>query len=449
MSVTDKAEYRITAKDAAGRPVLRYISASSSGDARAKAREWITRINGKIVVIDKKRSFSYKAVRGTKVITGTQVAYSRTDVVDALKKIGFEVKSVRGGTQAVFAAPPQEIVSFVTQCAKLLEQKIPFHEVLHLLGSSIKNKVLNQAIRDILNDLREGMDSRQAFARQGKVFGHHTAMLLGIATKSGDIVSIFKSVAVLVERQAEFSKGLKSSLILPGITALTLVASIVYYAMFLVPDMMDKLGPYMMEIPPLTAATLDVTAYVQDNYLWIIIVTILSIVGFYVYISTPGGKIVFDRFVIHVPYIGRILKNTSTEIFCRVLGIMYTSSGENIDAIQIAAEASGNRHFSRTVKMIAIPMMLRHGIELDKALTATRFFPDMVLARFKTAAETGTVKMTAQQLADYYQLENSFAMKNLVNMIELAVTAMIMIALVFLTVLSSETAAIDLNFGPM
>jgi type IV pilus assembly protein PilC len=67
----------------------------------------------------------------------------------------------------------------------------------------------------------------------------------------------------------------------------------------------------------------------------------------------------------------------------------------------------------------------------------------MALSRFRTAAETGSVKVTAQQLADYYETENSFAMKNLVSMIELAVTILIMGSLVFLTLLSSETASID------
>ena len=61
------------------------------------------------------------------------------------------------------------------------------------------------------------------------------------------------------------------------------------------------------------------------------------------------------------------------------------------------------------------------------------------------AASTGSVKVTAQQLADYYETENSFAMKNLVSMIELAVTVVIMGSLVFLTLLSSETAGIDVN----
>jgi len=38
------------------------------------------------------------------------------------------------------------------------------------MADNIKNKTLNQAIRDIMNDLRNGMDSREAFLRQTTAF---------------------------------------------------------------------------------------------------------------------------------------------------------------------------------------------------------------------------------------------------------------------------------------
>ena len=153
---------------------------------------------------------------------------------------------------------------------------------------------------------------------------------------------------------------------------------------------------------------------------------------------------VFDRVIIKVPYIGRILRNTSTEMFCRVLGIMYTS-GENIDAIQHAAESSRNRFLEKQVKNVAVPTMLKYGTEFAKAMEMTTFFPEMVISRFRTASETGSVKQTAIQVADYYEMENRYAMKNLINVIEVGVSMVIMGSMVFLTLLSSETATIKIE----
>ncbi len=97
------------------------------------------------------------------------------------------------------------------------------------------------------------------------------------------------------------------------------------------------------------------------------------------------------------------------------------------------------------MKTVAIPTMLKYGTEFWKAMEMTAFFPEMVISRFRTAAETGSVKVTSVQLADYYEMENRYAMKNLVNVIEVGVSIVIMLSMVFLTLLSSETASIKIQ----
>jgi type IV pilus assembly protein PilC len=223
------------------------------------------------------------------------------------------------------------------------------------------------------------------------------------------------------------------------------VGAIGFYVIFLLPKMMEMLGPRMEKIPPLTAFTLEMSSWFKDNFIFLAGSILLLCFGFYIYISSPAGRLSMHKFLIRVPYFGRILRDTSIEIFCRVFGIMYTSSGENIDAIQIAGDASGNPYLAFQIRTVAIPLMLRFGVELGKAMQETGFFPEMVISRFKTGAETGNVKATALQVADYYQMENGYAMKNLANVIEMSVTVMITLSLVFLTYLSSETASVKIK----
>jgi type IV pilus assembly protein PilC len=398
-----------------------------------------------VISVDRRKSYVYRVMRGEKSITGIQSAYSRKEVISALERLGFKVKSVRQTFDFRFRASTAEIVTFIGTSAKLLEQKVPYTEVLRIMANNVRDGFLKGALRDIIQDLKNGVDSREAFARQGKVLGEHTALMLGIASKSANMTAIFRSVAQLVERQADFKKGLTSSLILPAVTSLTLVGAIAFYVVYLLPEMAEMLAPIAPEMPPLTTATLQASAFLKEYMVLILILSALLLGSFYAYILSKSGRVVFHRFVTKIPYVGRILRNTSVEIFCRVLGIVYTTSGENIDAIRIAGEASGNRFLEQQVKAVSIPLMLKYGTEFASALDQINFFPEMVISRFRTAGETGDVKSTAVQLADYYQMENQYAMKNLVSVIEVAISLIIMIALVFLTYLSSETAAIRID----
>ena len=438
------SEYRIQATDQSGRPIQRYITSVSLFAARKRAKALGKTYGWKKISVSRKRSYSYRVQRGGNQVDGVQSAYSKGEVVSALEKLGFTVKNVNRFYDVRFAASPDEVVMFIGTSAKLLEQKLAYNEILQIMAGHVRDKNLRGALRAIIRDLKDGVDSRDAFLRQGKVIGHETALMLGIASKSGDMKAIFESVAHFVERQADFKKGLLSSMILPAVTTLALVGGLAFYVMYLLPRMVEMLKPVMGEMPPLTAFSMDASQMLRDNIVLIITASVAVIGSFYAYIMTINGRVWFDKFVVRVPYVGRILKNTSSELFCRVLGILYTS-GENIDAIQHAAEASRNRYLERQIKTVAVPTMLKYGTEFWKAMEMTSFFPEMIISRFRTAAETGSVKATSIQLADYYEMENGYAMKNLVNIIEVAVSVVIMVAMVFLTMLSSETASIKIE----
>jgi type IV pilus assembly protein PilC len=437
--------YQVIGKEASGKPVQGFISAGSVAEAKKRAKLNPRFRDATLVSVRKKKNFAYRVRHGNKIIEGFQNAYTRQEVVVALERIGFEVRWVRRHYDFRSHAASNEIVSFVGTSARLLEQKLPYTEVLQVMVNSVKDKNMKVALRDIILDLKNGVDSREAFMKQGKVFGEHTALMLGIASKSGDMTTIFKSVAQLVERQAEFKKGLTSALILPAVTSLTLVGAIAFYVFFLLPKMMALMGPLIEEMPPMTEYTLALSATVQANLVLIVLFFVLTIGGFYTYVMSQNGRLQMHKFMVKVPYLGNILRNTSTEIFCRVLGIMYTSAGDNIEAMQLAAESSGNKWLAHQIRTVVIPTMLKYGTELAKALEAANFFPEMFISRFKTAAETGAVKDTANQLADYYQMENHYAMKNLVNFIEVIISVIIMTAMIFLTLLSSETASLHIK----
>ncbi|MBM4162616.1 MAG: hypothetical protein FJ217_16135 [Ignavibacteria bacterium] len=438
------SEYRIQALDQSGKPIQRYITSTSIFAARDRAKSFAKTYGWKRLEVKKKKTFSYRVMRGTTAIDGVQSAYSRQEVATALEKLGFKVQSIRRYYDIRFSAAPEEIVTFIGTSAKLLEQKLPYNEILHIMAGNVRDKNLKSALKGIIKDLKDGVDSREAFQRQGKVMGHDTALMLGIASKSGDMKSIFESVARFVERQADFKKGLLSSMILPAVTVLALIGALAFYILYLLPKMVDLLTPVSGSMPPLTTFTLEVSEMLKDNF-WFLVLGIAAAMGaFYAWLLSANGRVAFDRFIIRVPYLGRILRNTSVELFCRVLGIMYTT-GENIDAIQHASEASRNRFLEKQIKLVAIPTMLKYGTEFWKSLEMTRFFPEMVVSRFRTAAETGSVKSTSTQLADYYEMENRYAMKNLVNVIEVGVSLVIMVSMVFLTLLSSETATIKIE----
>jgi type IV pilus assembly protein PilC len=164
--------------------------------------------------------------------------------------------------------------------------------------------------------------------------------------------------------------------------------------------------------------------------------------GLVAFLRSPKGKFLAHQYMIRVPVIGSLLHKLNIEVFSRVFAILYSGSGENIEVIKVAAEASGNSYMEHRIKTITIPMMVAQGADLVKAMEASNVFTPMTLARFRTGAETGAVRKSAQQMAAYYEKETTLKLKTAVETIQTVVALFIGLLVAFLTVLSAETALI-------
>ncbi len=437
-------EFRIEGLSTSGKAIVGIIEADGFRLAKEKAQQMAAQRKFKVVNVTPRATFIYKVQRGTeKPILGEQKAFTKEEVEEALSKMGFRVIYVRKKLFDLKPKPPMsEIVTFVRVSADLIRQKLPYNEILQLLANDIENKTLRDAVREINNELKQGKDSEKVFLKQEGVFGKFTAHMLGLASKSGNMAEIYESTAKFLERQAQFRKDLKSALITPAVTMLALIGAVIYYIGWIFRPMAEIFAKFKIEMPPMTAATLKMSDFIIEHIVIISIITIVPIILAVRFFTTPRGKQILDRFIWKIPVIGTLLHKTNIEIFCRVFHALYSGSGENIDVIRMAAEACGNRYMENQIKTIAIPLMVEKGAGITEAFEASGVFTKTAISRFHSGAETGTVKNTAHQLAEYYEKETSYKMKNTIEYIQIWLAMVIMVILTALTIVSSETAMI-------
>jgi type IV pilus assembly protein PilC len=147
--------------------------------------------------------------------------------------------------------------------------------------------------------------------------------------------------------------------------------------------------------------------------------------------------------MLKIPVMGSLIHKTAIEVFCRVFYTLYSGSAESIEPIRIAAEATGNKYFENQIKNISIPLMISKGTGLTDSLEASGVFTETAISRFHSGEETGTIKNTAKQLANYYESETVFRLKNVIELIQVFIAMVIMVVMIGLTLVSAETATIS------
>ncbi|MDR8391609.1 type II secretion system F family protein [Aliifodinibius sp. S!AR15-10] len=446
------AQFRLKATSAQGKMIKTEFEADSKKDAEKKV-EKISRKNGlKVHSIDKKETYVYKVKKGAKnEVKGEQEAYSKEELEKALVKLGYKVISInkkwfdwKGGV------PNKEVVTFIRLSADLLKQQLSFDEILTLLYEDTQNKRMKEVIKQIQKDLKDGKEGSEVYGKHEDVFGKFAAYMLSVASTSGNMAEVFESTAKFMERDAEFKKNLRRSLMMPTITVIAVIGVVLFYVGYIFPEMAGvfvDMDINLEQQAPMTAATLDWSAWLQTNWLYLTLGTILPIVGFIYYIKTPKGKLMLDKHIHKLPVMGDLMHKTSIEIFSRVFYTLYSGSGQNIEVIKVAAEACRNKYMEKQIKEVAIKMMLKEGAGLIESLKATGVFTNTAISRFKLGAESGALRENAQQLAEYYEIQTTYKMESVIDLISLFVNLFICIALVAITVVSSESALIKPQSG--
>ena len=424
------ADFRFQGVVPSGKMVQGTISAGSAAEAKKKIQELSKGRSFRLDKLEKRLTFIYKAQKGEKVIEGDQKAYSKAEVESALTSMGYKVLYVRKKLQVSLGKPPTaDLITFVRLSADLLREKLPFNEVLNLLANDIDNKVLRETLKDINTDLRKGAESERVFLKYEHILGKFTAKMLGLASKSGAMAEMYDSTAKFLERRMEFKKSMKSAMLMPMITLVLLVLAVIFYVAYIFPETARMFLKYGIELPPMTEATLEMSDWLVANIIFFILAIIGMGVGVFMLFTNEKSKRWVDKVSFGIPVMGGLIHKPAIEVFCRVFYSLYSGSGENI-------------------KTVTIPMMLKHGKGLHESFEAAGVFTKTALSRFHAGAETGMVRETALQLANYYERETTYKLKSVVDFMQLWVALIIMIVMTAITIVSSETAVIKPKSAP-
>ncbi|MGE5679673.1 MAG: type II secretion system F family protein [Bacillota bacterium] len=437
-------ELKFTAQKSDGQLVGGIITADSLGMAKEKVRRIAAQNNFHIKRVEKKGTYYYKVRKGnSKPLQGEQRAFNTKEVIEVLTKLGYEVISVHKKIFEWNSSPSQrDILLFLKVSTDMIEQNLSYGEILNFLINDTRNKVLKDTLADINKELKKGSDSEQVFMKHQHIFGRFVAFMLGLASKSGNMAEIYKATVKFMERRVEFKKNLRSALITPMVTLIILFGVVIWYVAYIFPETAKMFMRFQITLPPMTAFTLKMSEFLQSNIIIISLLVILPILFLIVLYRHPRGRVIFDKYLFKIPYLGDIIHRTVIEIFCRVFYTLYSSSAESISPIKVAAEATGNRYFEEQVKLIALPLMRKKGIGISDGLIASGVFPETAISKFRAGEETGNIKSSALQLANYYESDTVYRLKNFVEWVQIDIAIIITVIMILLTIVSAETAVI-------
>ncbi len=438
-------EYRYQGITTTGKGVQGIVLARSKKNAKKLVNDVASKHKISINSVLKKRVFLYyvKLPNGKKV-KGRQAAFTKGEVARALTNIGYKNAKIEPTLIDIKMKPPYaSILMFVNLSSFLLKEKMSYDKILRMLADEEANLTLKEALKKIESELKKGKEGTEVFSRYEDIFGKFPAYMMGLATKSGNMAEVYDATAKFMEREAEFKKSLRQALMDPAFMVIAMTAAVLYYIIVIFPETATMFVKFGIDLPPMTAATLDLSDFFAANWWWMALLFVIPVVVMVAWWRTPKGMVWRDHTMIKLPILGHLLHKQSIEIFFRVFAAIYSGAENNIETLTASAEACRNKFIEKGVKEVTIPLMLKEGMQLVPALDRADVFNQSTLSRLKTGTESGNILQSAQQISIFYEKETTYKMQNIIQSIQTMVGGFIAIVITLLTVVSSEIATIS------
>jgi len=332
---------------------------------------------------------------------------------------------------------PPEIVMFSRQLALLLESGTDIVTSLDLLQDQIANQTLRGIIADVASDIRGGSPLSKALSKHPRAFSPMYSQAIAAGEQGGNLEVVLRQMADYLERGATTEKKLKGALTYPFIVVLVAVIVVAILMTFVFPSFVSFYAQVGAELPLATRMLIGITDWFSHYGLYLIIV-ILAVIGLiYVYIKTPAGKYRWDKMMLRLPVVGRIVRLSELSRSCRTMSLLIRV-GLPLPEV-LAATVRGTTNKAVEESLSEVQQALIRGEGLAQPMGQRDIFLPLMTQMVKVGEETGNLENTLVTVAESFETEANDKTNAAIGLIQPVITVFLglVIGFVVLAMLSA------------
>jgi MSHA biogenesis protein MshG len=339
-------------------------------------------------------------------VTPIDIAAANADNVLSAMRINF------GGDKVSLT----DLSLFSRQMYTLLKAGVPIMQALRGLRESTHNRSLSQIIASIGENLDQGLDMTTALRRYPQVFSPLFVAMIQVGETTGNLPEAFLQLADYLEREKDTRDRIKSATRYPMFVVIAMVVAIFILNMFVIPAFAKIYSSFRIELPLPTKVLIASSDFTVRYWYIMLAVVIVAVVAARMYVQTPEGRYRWDRLKLRLPVSGKILYQATLGRFARTLAIMIRASVPLVQGMTVVGRAVDNEYISERV------IQMRDGVERGESIArtalATGLFPSLVIQMIAVGEESGAVDELMFNVADYYEREVDYAIKNISDAIQ-------------------------------
>ena len=310
----------------------------------------------------------------------------------------------------------EDMLLFSRQMYTLLKSGVPILRALAALRESATRSGFAKMLQDLRESLDSGRDLSTAMRRHPKVFDPFYISMVRVGELTGALEEIFLRLFNHLEFEREIKDKVSQALRYPIFVIVAMAVAVVIVNLFVIPAFARIFANFRAELPLMTKVLLAFSNFMVQYWPALLGVAAGAYVLFRVWVGTPAGRYGWDRMRLRIPVAGKIVLKATLARFARSLSIALKSGVPIVQALSVVEQVVDNSYVGQRIQQV------RDGVERGESLlrtaVTTAVFTPVVLQMISVGEESGELDDLLREVADMYQREVEYDLKNLSAQIE-------------------------------
>lgn len=315
-------------------------------------------------------------------------------------------------------------INFFDSLYNLINSWIPITNSLSIILFQTKDKNVKFLLETISKDISKWKKLEEILRNFDKIFSNFDIYMIKMWEVTWKLSTSFETIRDREEKNAELKSKVIWALIYPSIIITLSISMIIGFMLFVIPRVQKMYSDARVNLPWLTQKVIDISEFLQTNYLLLILLIIAIIFWLITFKRNPKTKIYADEWILKIPVFWWLIKKKILAIFSNTFWTLLQNWIMINEALDISKKSLDNAYYEKRLDEIIIelnewiPLSELMWIRKLKEWTQDPYFPVELASIVKIWEQTWKLPSLLIKISIKFNKEVDVIVKWLSNVIE-------------------------------
>jgi general secretion pathway protein F len=312
-----------------------------------------------------------------------------------------------------------DLALFTRQLATLVNAAMPLETALKAVAEQTENQKIQSIVLSVRSRVMEGHTFADGLHDFPKAFPELYIATVAAGEQSGYLDTVLERLADYTEARQELRQKVQQAMIYPAVLIVLAFLIVTLMLVYVVPKVVGVFTDTGRELPVMTQVLIGTSEFLQNYGLFLGIALIIGGFVFKQLLKQPGPRETFDRVLLKLPLIGRLVKGFNTARFTRTFSILTGAGVPVLDCLRISSEVIVNMPMREAVEEAA--HRIREGAAIGSSLGKSGYFPPICVHLISSGESSGQLENMLGRAAQNQEREMDGLIATMLGILEPAV----------------------------